>query len=171
MEGKKAKNIVILLIVVSLLIAARVGLRMFLRGDFDKPSDKTFSKEDYSITLTDEFVEKEIAEISASYVSSDVGVFVMREPIESFDGTEYEDATPEKYGELFIKANSLSAVVTNKDSYVTTNYITSDNQFNVQVYFFKGTKAYYVLQLENDLGDTSKHEKDFSKYVKSFKYP
>ena len=94
-------------------IAMGLAIGFFLsRGLFgtESASPKTFTKEDFQITLTDAFESTEEAGYFAFYQSKSVMVFTIREA-KGLLG----DITVEEYGDLVLEANGKTGVKMNQD--------------------------------------------------------
>ena len=134
--------------------------------------EKEFSKEGFTITLTDAFKEQEIATQTVAYASSKVSVTALKEDLSAFkDNNMDTDITLKDYAELVIAANGLDSEAEEKDGLVCFTYdkSLSGQNFTYLATVFKGSDAFWLVQFgcENSQYDALKE--DFVKYAKTVK--
>lgn len=93
-------------LVLGLAIGLGVGMGWFSGGN----TPKTFTSDDFQITLTQEFQEMEMTGYNACYGTEDAVVFALKEEFELYDGLDAY--TLEQYGELVIANNGLEGTAT-----------------------------------------------------------
>lgn len=168
MNGR-TKTIILIVVLAVVVFAIRIGLYLFLNHE-PEPKDKTFTKENFSITLTDEFVEMDNINYTAWYTSPEINAIVIKEPFSDFANTLFVDMTAEEYAELLIESNVWKATVGNTNSMVSTIYSSDDYKYKFMTFFFKGTNAYYALQFQSALADFDDLDDFFIKSAETFKY-
>ena len=92
-----------LVMIAAVIVGACIGFVM-TSGilDFDKP--RSFTVDEMTVTLTDDFTAEEIDRFNKAYVSDDVAVYVLKEEFSLLEG--FGDLTIEQYGELVSYNNS-----------------------------------------------------------------
>lgn len=93
-------------------VIAGVIIGLFLPGGFlnpNVPDPQVFEKEDFQITLTEDFSEESLEDFLAVYISKSVYVFVMQEEKSYFD-----DITLEEYAQLVLEVNGRTDLLINK---------------------------------------------------------
>ena len=99
-----------------------------------EPEEKEFSKEGATITLTDEFTEKDLVSQTAYYESMDSIVVMLKEEFTLFEEAGYEDMTLSEYADLVIQANSLSAERKEEEGLTCFTYEKEQNGKNFEYY-------------------------------------
>ena len=163
---KKGYKIFLFTICVVLLIGACSC------SSLTKPTAKDFTKAGATITLTDKFMEQELATQTAYYVSQTSIVTTLKEEFSLFKGTEYEVMTLKEYADLVIDANTLKASAAEKDGLVYFTYEKSMNGKDYKYYatVFKGTDAYWLIQFACEVKNFDKFLPDFEGWAKSVKF-
>ena len=111
-QQKKNKKKGIVIWISSIVVGLAVGLMISNLFFNNEPKEKTFTKEDYSITLTDDFKQLDEEGEFVSFDNKYAYVWVMREDKKLF---EEEDLTLEDYAELIVEYNAEDAELAKKD--------------------------------------------------------
>lgn len=135
-------------------------------SDFLTPADKTFTKSGMSITLTEEFAEKEYVSYTSTYESTDIAVYTLKEEFTLFGGVDY---SLDAYTDLVISANGMSEQVQHKDglTYFTYQQDVNGKSFQYYAFTYKGEDAYWLIQFACTQDNSSKLESDIFQYAKS----
>lgn len=134
-----------------------------------EPEEKQFSKEGATITLTDEFTEKDLVSQTAYYESMDSIVVMLKEEFTLFEEAGYEDMTLSEYADLVIQANSLSAERKEEEGLTCFTYEKEQNGKNFEYYatVFKGPDAYWLIQFACETKNFDDFLPDFQKWANS----
>jgi len=132
------------------------------------PEEKTFTKSGMSITLTDDFYEKEYVSFTSAYESEKIAVFTLKEEFTLFGGANY---SLKEYAELVTQANMLSATVKTKDdlTYFAYDKEVNGKDFHYTAFVYKGSDAYWLIQFACVKDQAEKLEKDIFAYAASVK--
>ena len=157
---------------VIMIVAAIIGLAigLFLPGGFlgkDNASPKTFTKEDFQITLTDDFKVTEEEGFFVSYDSKTVMVFSVREEKEIFG-----DISLEEYGELVLQANGRTgAKMTQQDGFVWFEYTNTPG--TQEVYYlavcYQSEDAFWIVNFATPASNQGKYRDRFFDWAKTVK--
>ena len=153
---KRMTVLLTLLLTVTTLFSCAFGL------------DKKFSKAGVTITLTNQFVEKEIVSQTAYYESTTMIVTVLKEEFTMLSGLE--NWTLKKYAETTISGNSLTAeVVETENPYVYFEYekTVSGNDYKYLATCFKADDAFWLIQFGCFEKNYDKLRSDMFKYADS----
>lgn len=137
------------------------------------PTDKEFTKEGMTITLTSAFKEEDTEGMTASYLSTSIGVSALKESFESFEDAGASSSMPLKeYAELVIEANEFSSTITEKEGITCFNY---EDDSSGENFIYLGTvhrsgDAYWYVQFYCQEKDYEKNESTFLKWAKSIKF-
>lgn len=144
---KKGLRIGVAILAVSAVVGLCIG---FFSAFFSAPEPETFTYEDFSITLTDEFYESAYDGFTATYDSSDCAVFVIEEEFEYFEDSDVD--TLEEYCQLVIDVNEYgddTAIKTNDGlmffEYTGTN-TQVDLEFTYIAFVYEGSDAFWLVQ-------------------------
>ena len=133
--------------------------------------DKKFSISGMSITLTDEFFEKDYISLTAYYESRDAIVTVLKEDYASIGGIS--TWTVGEYADAVIAANNLSgAVVSFSDGYASFTYEKEVSGKNF-IYFatcHKGGGAYWLVQFATLLESKEEFIPKFKNWASSIEF-
>lgn len=150
----------------AVIVGAVIGL--FLPGSFfgpDTTTSKTFVKEDFRITLNDNFKETQEDGFFAFYESKAVIVFALREDAELF-----EDITLEEYGKLVLEANNRTGAAMNKaDDFIWFSY--TDAPEDQEIYYMAGCyqseEAFWIVNFATPVSNREKYEIIFMQWAES----
>lgn len=154
------KLIAMILVVCSVMLLAS-GCDLFKK-------EKTFSKSGMSITLTEDFVEKDRISFTSTYESDDIIVTTLKEE-KSLLGDMSVDL--DGYTKLVIKANNLTNLPQHKDGLTYFEYEkeASGKEFHYYAFTFEGEDAYWLIQFACEQKNHEKLEETIFKYAKSVK--
>ena len=158
-NNRKGTIVFIAAIVVGLAIG-----RLAVNGIFnEKAKDKTFTKEDFSITLTDEFTEEQYEDMFVAYETNAVAVFVVRD-----DFSVIGNITLDEYAELSLEANARTGLESHKENgYVWFSYV--DTVDGEDYYYFaalyKGEKAFWAVSFTTFKDKADQYHSTFKKWA------
>jgi len=159
---KKLSSFLTLILVVCMLLTALSACSLF------EPEEKTFSKAGMSITLTEEFFEKDIVTQTAYYVSEDVIVTALKESHDLLKGKSVKE-----YAELVCEANSFDkASVKVNGSYAEFEFESEANGKDFYYYArcFKNGDDYWLFQFGCEIDDKDDLKENFYKWASSVKF-
>lgn len=116
-------------------------------------SDKTFTKSGLSITLTNDFHEKELVEYTAYYSSSEIMVFLTKAEYKFFDNAEWipENKTSQDYAKKIrneYKAlyPSISEIFTDNELvYFTFDFQGNGKNYKYTVFSYKASDSFWTV--------------------------
>ncbi|MGM9647055.1 MAG: hypothetical protein ACI3YH_02855 [Eubacteriales bacterium] len=117
------------------------------------PAEKTFTKNSFSITLNEDFYEKDYISFDLYLESQEVIVAVTRESFSLLQQAGIAtDISLKDYGELSILYNEFdgekpSVVEEDGLTYFTYEATEDGDEFFYACYLFKGTDAYYMVNM------------------------
>lgn len=126
----------------------------------------------FTITLTEAFREDDAKGYTASYVSKDVTVFVLKEPFSKLEGFESYSLT--QYGEMLRAANDNGTATELYviDDLTVFEYSHYEKEANLEYkYFnaiFKGDGAFWCLQFACTKENYELYKPNFTEFAKSF---
>jgi hypothetical protein len=149
-----------------------VILIMFAYGVGSLPArEKVFSKEEFSITLTEDFKERiNHEEYFVCYESRDAVVFVLKEEFSVFARRNIEIQLS-VYADAFIFFNDINAVIEESDGLLFFEHNFTVNQtehMNFGV-FYEGADAFWVVQFGCETRNYSRLSNLFREWAKSVK--
>lgn len=156
-----------------IMIAATVlglAIGLFLSWSFfgtETVSPKTFTKEDFQITLTDAFEPAEQDGFYAFYGSKSAAVFTVREGKEHFD-----DIALEKYGDLVLQANGRTGVKMNQDDgFIWFEYTETpeEQEFYYLAGCFQSNDAFWVITFATPASNQEQYKDTFLSWAKTIK--
>lgn len=139
-----------------------------IRFFFEK--EETFTNEGLSITLTNNFYEKEHIAFTSYYESSNMMVVVIKENYSILSSVGItKDSSLENYLKTVILANKHDSSVKEEDDITYFDYVSSESgkDFKYVVTAVKGSEAFYLVQfcvVEDTYDD---YKDDIFKYAKS----
>ena len=133
----------------------------------ESASPKTFTKEDFQITLTEEFKATEEAGFFSSYESKTVIIFTVREEKEIFG-----DITLKEYGELVLQANGKTGIQMNQEEgFIWFEY--TDTPGEQDIYYlavcYQGEDAFWVVNFATPATNRGKYKDTFFDWAKTIK--
>ena len=144
---KKGLRIGILILVISLIFGFCLG---FFSSYFDSAEPETFTNDNFSITLTDDFYESNYDGFTATYDSAECAVFVLEEEFQYFEDSEVD--TLDEYCQLVIDANEYGddTVVQKDEGLVYFEYTGTNTEmeidFTYYAFVYEGSDAYWLVQ-------------------------
>ena len=153
------KTISILLIALSIICLVSCGLFA--------PKEKSFEKSGLTITLTENFYEKDQVSYTATYDSSKVAVFTLKEEFSL--SSSFSNLSLDEYAKMVIKNNSLTVEAKTKDNLTYFDFEKEINGKNLTYYAFvyKGSDAFWLVQMACESDNVPDCEADIFKYAKS----
>lgn len=139
-----------------------------------KPKD--FSKAGMTITLTDDFQEKEIVSQTATYYTDEYMVVALKEEFSLFQQAGLQtDITLEDYAGLIRQNNgilSTSSAVSEEDGVTYFKYEKEVNGKNISYMatVFKGSDAYWLIQFACETQYFEQSSAQFLKWAKTAKF-
>lgn len=152
--------------IAAIVLGLALGLSLS-RGFFGtaSASPKTFTKEDFQITLTDAFASTEEAGCFAFYRSKSAMVFTIREAKEFFG-----DITTEEYGDLVLEANGRTGIQMNQeDGFIWFEY--TDTPEQQEIYYLavccQSKDAFWVVNFATPATNREQYKDTFLSWAKS----
>lgn len=162
-RGRMVAAIVIVGVTVLVMVAAMLILTGF--WDLTPPAPKTFEKDHFQITLTEEFAEVGTTGVYAQYQSGDAMAFVVREKKEDLDAKSLED-----YGAKVLEANNRKDIKMHKEAdFVWFEY--TDTPANQQTYYlaacYESQDAFWIVNFAKPKADN--YRETFLAWAKTVK--
>ena len=158
----------IIIMIAATLIGAAVGYFISQNLFGTKPATpKTFTKENFQITLTDAFEPTEQDGFFSAYRSSSVMIFTLQEAKALFS-----DITLETYGDLVLQANGKTGLMMNQDEdFIWFEYIeTPDDQ---EIYYLiiccQSEDSFWIINFATPASNQDKYKETFLNWAKSIK--
>lgn len=136
---------------------------------------KTFSAEEMTITLTNEFVEVPSTRKGGAFESPDMFIRVVRESrsvVEDVAG--HSDVALETYTDLVLAANKLSLPVTREKNCLTYEYTALDEEvgryYTYYVTVHKSRDAFWLIQFIVDETDYADKQAEIATYLESIEF-
>jgi hypothetical protein len=135
---------------------------------------KTFNKDGISVTLTDEFYEKDY--VSANiYLESAKNIFIgIKESFSDLNSVGiYSTSTESQYAQVILNQNVLEEeILTNTQNDITLTYIVyqktvSEKDFTYLAVFKKGAQYFYMLQFACETKNYSDTENQFLEWART----
>ena len=137
------------------------------------PQEKEFSKDGMTITLTNQFTEKEYVTQTVMYESKDSIGTALKESFSTLeDAGLRSDITPEEYAELVITNNMLeNCQVQDKDGTTCFQYdrTVDGKEFSYLATVHKAPDAFWLIQFACLADDYSEKEPQFMEWAKTVK--
>lgn len=142
---KKGKRIGWIILACAVAVGFLIG---FFGSNTPAPEAKTFTKENFSITLTDRFTEDtEQKDYFASYYNNTSAVFVVRETVEQYP--DLKDYTLEDYAKLVVDVNSIEQQLNREDDFYYFEHVWLDDEtgtvYHYTTYIFKSEGAFWMV--------------------------
>lgn len=134
------------------------------------PKEKTFSSDEMTITLTNEFKKAEADGYIDVYDSKKIAVFSLKEEFALFDGLE--NYTPKQYCDMAIQNNNLESSKTKTSdglTYFEYDAVNTDTNktYHYFVYVYKTDDAFWMVQFALLKQNADKYAPKIAKYAKS----
>lgn len=163
-KTKKTKLVPVMAVV---MIAAVVISAVYAYlNPYTQRHEKTFSQSGFTITLTDDFREREDDFFTAVYDSGDMAVFVLKEEFSLFGNDR--PSLPE-YAGMIIEYAQLDIPVqeANGLTYFTYRANAKGKDFRFFSVVYMGSDAYWEVQFCCEAGDYKDLKADFIRFAKS----
>ena len=133
-----------------------------------EPDEKSFSKAGMTVTLTEAFVEQDVVNYTATYVSTKIMVYALKEEI-SLLGSETD--TLDKYIDLIKEINDFDDKVETDEGlkYITVETEGNGDKYTYIVAFYEADDAFWMIQFGTKSSNFDKYKDDMLKYAKSVK--
>ena len=134
--------------------------------------EKTFTADGLSITVKGLFTEQNQLNEDYSLVllSTNAGVMILKETFAELEDAGLDtDMSLKKYAEIVIEGNNLTSTPTEEDGLTCFTY-TADvdgTEFTYVGYCFRGTDAYWLVQMYCATSDFETMKADFTTWAKS----
>ncbi len=133
------------------------------------PADKTFTCQELTITLNEQFVQTGAAGYTACYSSGDAAVFVLREGFDAKEG--FGDLTVTEYGEMVLQKNGLSetAELGEYGGLTAFHHVSAvgETQFYYYVVLLKGEDAFWMVQITSLYEGAEKNMPQYQHWAQS----
>ncbi len=141
-----------------------VGLLALGANLASKPSPQTFSKGDFSISLTKDFEESYAQDYYAYYESDEVVTFVMQEGKQFLGNLSLQE-----YARLLMNVNGYKVELKEKDHMVWFSYTQTIDQmqFYYMVFCYEGDDAFWTVNFATPIGSRNKMEKKIINWAES----
>lgn len=166
-KQKKNNRKGIIIWIAAVVVGVVIGL--FSSGLFsgNKTTSKTFTKEDFEITLTDSFQETNIDGFYAAYESKSAVVFVIQE-----DKDIVGDISLAEYTELVLQANERTdAEIHKTDDYTWLEY--TDTPGDQELYYMsvccEGEDNFWVVSFSTPNTNRDEYQETFLEWADSLK--
>ena len=160
------KKIAILMAVLMLTLAlASCGLA----------GEKTYTVDNLSITVKGFFTEQN--ELNEEYdlilISPEVGVMILKETFAEFEEAKLDtDMSVKEYAEIVMEGNKLTGAPTEEDglTYFTYTAEADGTEFTYMGFCFRGTDAYWLVQIYCPTEDYEAKKPDMMEWAKSVSF-
>ena len=133
-----------------------------------EPDEKSFSKAGMTVTLTEAFVEQDVVNYTATYVSTKIMVYALKEEF-SLLGSETD--TLDKYIDLIKEINDFDDKVETDEGlkYIIVETEGNGDKYTYIVAFYEADDAFWMIQFGTKSSNFDKYKDDMLKYAKSVK--
>lgn len=138
-----------------------------------EPEEKTFKDNGMSITLTDEFTEKDLVSTTVYFESMDAIVTGLKEEFSTLEAAGLtKDSTVEDYAKAVTTNNQKDSEIKTEDG---LTYFTYTSDVNGKTYFYiatvyKSNDAFWLFNFACDSSDQEKFESTFKTWAKSVSF-
>lgn len=152
------------IIFIALFIIALSSCSMLLNVE----KEKAFEKSGMSITLTNQFTEKEHLSYTSIYDSKNMAVYTLKEEFSLFEAFD-SDLTLDEYADLVVEANKLTCEKQYKDDLTYFLYEKEANgkQMSFYAFVYEGDDAFWLIQFACESDNAEKLEDRIFTYAKS----
>ncbi|MGL5514158.1 MAG: hypothetical protein ACRDBM_13105 [Sporomusa sp.] len=143
---------------------------LVLTGCSTQDQAQTFEKDGMTITLTDQFTEKDYASYTVCYESSESLVVALKESFTLFEQVGVStDISLVEYGELVMSSNNFEATIEETEN---ITYFTYEKQVNGEDYTYmatlhRGADAYWLIQFACETKNFEKLQSQFIDWAKT----
>lgn len=143
-----------------------------IHDDPAKAEGKDFSANGMTITLTEDFSEREYIGYSGVYTSPDVAVFALREAFTLAPG--FGNKTTEEYAQTVLQNNGKSGEIKTKDGLVYFEFNNVDPStrmvYHYVAYSYKTSDAFWLVQFATQTTKADDYAEAISKWAKSVRF-
>lgn len=138
-----------------------------------EPEKKTFTDKGMSITLTDDFTEKDLVSTTVYFESMDAVVTGLKEEFSTLEEAGLtKDSTVEDYAKAVAYNNKKEDEIKTEDG---LTYFTYTSDVNGKTYFYiasmyKSNDAFWLFNFACDSSDQEQFENTFKTWAKSVKF-
>ncbi len=138
-----------------------------------EPEEKTFKDKGMSITLTDEFTEKDLVSTTVYFESMDAIVTGLKEEFSTLEAAGLgKDSTALDYAKAVTTNNQKDSEIKTEDG---LTYFTYTSDVNGKTYFYiatvyKSNDAFWLFNFACDNSDKEKFESTFKTWAKSVSF-
>ena len=162
---RKGAAVLAVSLAIGLLIGVVVGSCLIYSV---KQNPRTFSYEELSITLTNSFKESEEVDLAFVYESRKIGVFGIKETLDTLGGIE----TVYDYGQLVLEVNErtdLELKTENGLTYFEYDFsnTNSDDPYHYYGFLYKSDEAFWLVQFVTLQKNADKYESDIKEFASS----
>ena len=160
--------------IVILVIAAIVGFALGFGYNYlaDRSAEaKTFTAGGMTITLTDEFSEKDIEQYEVAFESRKVAVWALTEKFSLVEG--WESYTVEQYLEMVLEANDLTgSQIVSENGLCRFEYSSTidGDSYHYVSYGYKAEDAFWLVQFVTLEKDAEKYAPKLAEWAASVKF-
>ena len=168
---KQAKPLPIIITILIIIVSVSVStvIRTLPRNI---AQDKDFSKAGMTITLTDKFIEKDVAAYTSYYESETTIVTILKEEFTLFEEAEVPtDISLKEYADFVAQNNNTTWTVKEKDGLTYVEFDKNANGKTASYFavFLRSDDAYWLVQFGCEKKNYDKNMNDFIKWAKSIK--
>ena len=152
------------LLVCGIVIVAIIGLVIYTK------MTKTFTKQDFKITLTNEFKEDNYKGVNYYFISRNSGISVLKEKFDDLKEIELDsESSLDDYAKAVLSANNREARINENKGFYYFTY--DDENGNERYYYmttlFKGEDAFWLVNFFGKYEDRESLEMDFLRYART----
>lgn len=140
---------------------------------YEKP-DAFFRADNFGITLTDGFFEREYEGYHVCYESAEAAVFVVREEYSVFEALGYDDISFEEYTDLVYEENNKSYPSTLRTvdgaTVMTYEYTSDSRTYSYCSFICEGGGAFWIVSFMCEDDNYFVYEPYFYKWAESVKF-
>jgi len=164
--GRRTPKVLVILgaITIALLVTLRIVVSL------SPPREQTFSKDGFTITLTEDFYEKNYMHHIAYYESKTAMVSVVKDYFSALAEFGVSgDTSPREYADLIIEVNNIQSESAEKNDLVIFEYTetVSETEFSYLAVVFPGDEAFWLVQFCSESENFEKMTDDFFKWADS----
>ncbi|MBE6733898.1 MAG: hypothetical protein E7563_00965 [Ruminococcaceae bacterium] len=171
---KKGTRKGLVVLIVACIVGVIIGIFVGWGIVSDSPAEpETFTKENMSITLTDDFREVQAEGYLAAYDSENVAVLVTKEDFSLLEG--FGDYTVEEYAGIVVEVNELKDTQVKKFgdlTYFNYDYYNPDTKTTYEYfsYAYKSQDAFWLIQFATPEEYVSEAEPLIMDWAKSVEF-
>lgn len=161
-NSRKAAAIMVVVLILSMIAGSFLGRSLFR---VQEASPKTFTEEDFQITLTNAFEPTEEAGLFACYEAKSALVFAVRE-----DKAFFDDITLEEYGALVLEANGKTGIRANQEEdFLWFEY--TDTPDEQEIYYLavccESGDAFWIVNFATPATNRAEYQEEFLSWAKT----